>query len=378
MDRLEIMLDGINVQQAGELLLDEPKSTRNVRRLCFATYYKSLEDFAFAAIFGGKIITTGALVDVDNGHPGEHLLGKNYFSHIHERRIPASSTGGWEDLLEHETDRQALASLLSSLDRVGTNDSIYWRLQVIREVFLYFGTDKSLEKGGAGAEYIFKGRGNFRRDEELQGKVPPSHWRPIVNWVKVNRESLPGVAKAHDDAIREFIGRNALAHLGIYRWYSQTGEKALNAQVGIRIPHVTRQSLPNVERALWMIRNMTIPSLLDSMARDSRSRNELTEKLLAASKDTTYDALREKLAASWQLAMWGHTSQLDKLIADVQEEIDARKLLKIRDVAVAVGGNDSAYRNALRMLAVRGAGPRQIVPDYSHVFEELKGGTGHR
>ncbi len=61
MNGLEIMFDGINIQHVGELLLDEPASTRRVRRLCFDSYYRTLKDFAFAVIFGGKIVTSVAM-----------------------------------------------------------------------------------------------------------------------------------------------------------------------------------------------------------------------------------------------------------------------------------------------------------------------------
>lgn len=387
MDGLEIMFDGINLQEAGELLLDEPKSTRGIRYLCWKSYYRSLKDFSFAAIFGAKIITTKELPMVKEGLPGEHLLGSQYFGQKHDRRAPKSgdSTSNWEDLLKDESgeDFKAVGSLITSLDQVDANDLVFWREVVIRDVFLYLTSDKgpdpSLRKAAAGPEYLYHGRGNFPRFPQLQAMVPPWYSGEVLRNLRRNSKALPGVAEAHNDAIHEFICRNVVAHIGIYRWYSKVGEEALNKAQALRIPHASRQALPSVERllcetnvepALWQIRDLVVLGLLERMITESKSREHLLHNLVAASQDTVYDALREKIATALNLwKLMGYRAELDKIREDIEAEIYARKI-SANQAAVASGEDEAAYKKAIRALVRRGAGPEEITPDCRRVFRE--------
>jgi len=376
MNGLEIMFDGINLQQVGELLLDEPTSTRRVRRLCLDSYYRSLKDFAFAVIFGGQIVTSVGMPNVEEGTPGESLLDRKYFGGKHTRRAPPSATSfpTWEKLLESNTDRSALESLVRSLGQLDAEGLRFWQLYLRREFHLYFGDDKSLRKPNARPEYVFKGRGNFCRDLELQSHVPDKYRRHVASEIRHQLQYLPGVRDAHDDAIDEFICRNAVAHIGIYRWYSQVGERSLDQSIALRIPHATRQCLPDVERSLWTIKEMTTPGLLEVMITDSRNREELLDKLIDASQDTVYNALREKIAAAWQLLeKFDRKNEMDTLRADIECEIKSLHLSPLGRVAVATGKSDALYKEAIRMLAIRGAGRGSPVPNCLHVFDELVG-----
>ncbi len=272
MNGLEAMFDGIIAQQAGELLLDEPNSTRLLRRICPRGYLSSLQDFAFAAIFSGTIVTTDNLTDVLEGFPGEKLLTV-LFEDKHTRRQAAKIGGGWESLLDDGKvqDREAIRSLLKSLgDVISGAHGIFWRELIIREVVQYLGKDESLAKPNAGSEYRFYRRGNFRRDEDLQSSIPLKYLCTIIEEVRKKANFHPGVKLAHDDAIREFAARNALAHVGIYHWYCLCGEKLLSPQNGARIPYATRQSFPNIQRSLWRIRDLVVPALLSEMIKGSQ------------------------------------------------------------------------------------------------------------
>ena len=374
MDGLEVMFDGISVQQVGELLLDQPKSSRSIRRLCLSSYYSSLKDFAFASIFGGKIVSTDTFPDVKEGKPAETLMSPEHFGKKHERRAHRSqtSTRNWESLLDDEggTDYKAVGSLITSLGQLNSESLICWTHEVARDIFLYLGSDKSLTRANAGPEYTFEGRGNFERFPALQALVPQPYIEQVVATVRKHLNHIPNVSSAHDDAIREFVCRNAVAHIGIYRWYSKVGETALDSLKGVRIPHATRQSLPSVEISLWKIREIATPGLLERMIAASTCREDLLYRLIEASQDTIYDALREKLASACQLWRLGHRNELDKICAEIEVEIHARKISP-GEIVVASGNEREAYKNAITTLAIRGAGPQSYLQnDLRRVFKE--------
>jgi hypothetical protein len=372
-DGLEVMFDGISLQHVGELLLDEPRSTRAIRRLCFKSYYASLKDFAFAAIFGSKIVTCAPLPEVREGTPGETLLSAKHFGAKHSRRTSAIAeiSPNWESLLDNEEDRGVLEALVTSLGQLDPGKLAHWRHEVIRDIFLYLGSDPSLAKPNRRDDYRFEGRGNFRRDERLQAKVPLKHRTQVLREVRRQAGELPDVRAAHDDAIDEFVCRNVVAHVGIYHWYCRVGEKSLHRQKGLRIPHATRQALPAVEHSLWTVKELTTPGLLEVMLAGSRTREELRDKIIEASEDTVYDSLREKLAEAWQLSAWGRTNEMDKIRADIETEIYGLRNPQIGHVVIASGKEDALYRDAIRMLAIRST-PSSIDKVASRrVFSEL-------
>jgi len=373
MDGLDAMFDGIIAQQAGELLLDEPQSTRLLRRLCPRSYLRSLEDFAFAAIFSGKIVTTQELADVLGGHPGEKLLTK-YFSDKHDRRLLEGTAAGWESLLDdtRRDDRETIRGLIGSLELMitGRESGVFWRELIVREVMQYFGKDESLTRPNAGSEYQFFRRGNFRRDEDLQSTVPPKYLEIILEEVKTKTNFHAGVKIAHDDAIREFAARNALAHVGMFHWYCRFGEKALRANRGARIPYATRQSFPVLQSALWRFKSLVVPGLLHRMIEKSRNRDELRDQLVVASMDSTFQPIREKLAGAWRLLEDQEQSQeLDSLVFDIEREVEAWKHPETRHIVFSTAGTQ--YERAVKMLVWRGAGVANALTDYAKVFPEL-------
>jgi hypothetical protein len=369
-DGLEVMLDGVSVQHAGELLLNEPESTMPLRRVCPRSYLRSLEDFAFAVIFAGKLVTTRELTNVLEGFPGERLLTE-HFAPKHNRRRQGTITAGWETLLDNSDDQEVIRRLVHSLgDLIKGANGVFWKELAIREVFQYLGNDDSLKAPNAGAGYVFVGRGNFRRDEPLQNAVPTEYTRTILEEIRSKARSHEGVKIAHDDALREFTSRNVLAHVGIYHWYCRLGEKALSTKTGARIPHATRHSFPSVQRALWKTRNLVTPGLLKRMIEGSESRDEVRDKLIEASMDTTYQPVREKLASAWcLLEQEGERQELDNLVRDIEREMRAWENPQTRHMVFSPGG--SPYQQAIKMLVWRSGGPTIEPPDCSKVFPEL-------
>jgi hypothetical protein len=123
---------------------------------------------------------------------------------------------------------------------------------------------------------------------------------------------------------------------------------------------------------MWTIKEVTTPGLLEAMIRDSRDREELRDKLIDASQDTIYNPLREKIAAAWQLFdKFQYRNEMDKLRADIEREINSLQNSALGQVAVATGKEDALYKEAVRMLAIRGAGPGSPLPNCVHVFDEL-------
>jgi len=393
MSGLDLKYDGIVSQHAGELLLNL-QETRQIRRLCANSYWRSLNDFVFGAIFSERLITpgrdeNGAIIPTllpslfEGGPtPGEELL-----NHFREKRIfkarPKNAVTA-EQLIRDPNDAGWIKRALERLEAlVRGRHAIYWREQMIREVYLSCrpAGDEWHQKDGF---WQIKGRENFTPDRDKEGAVPPAYLQHVRDAVK--RALLPleilSERKVSDPILEGYIKRNVVAHLAIHSTSNLKQDVDFeNPERSERIFHATRSSLAEaeVDQHLWEVQRLTVPGLLKSMiekaARESdvsKRRKVVIQQMQDASKDGRLDPIRIGLADAVALARQNNVSELRKLVGDLGAKYRLLGAIPQQRVLL-VGANDNLYREAIAVLHEMGAGDddASMTPEFFRVFDEL-------
>lgn len=235
-----IILEGITVQHAAELLLDI-EFTRNERKLCKYTYLRCLEDFAQAIIFSDQIAIGRNLPKVGDRYPGKEILETIF--ELNSSKIvwldkPDSDPG---DLLKDPTDRIIISSWINHLGSAITLYQEAWKQHVIREAKNYAGTDKKLCMNlDDQSEYEFKDK-RFWHDENLENQISNTFIDILLKYMP---EKLENNMVFSLSARKEFIKRSTLAHILIWHWYHKSiVNSALTNDEHNNLPHITRASL---------------------------------------------------------------------------------------------------------------------------------------
>jgi hypothetical protein len=236
---------------------------------------------------------------------------------------------------------------------------------------MYLGDHRSLRNAKTPADYEFHKRGNFESVKPYRNFVPTEFVSSMADALRSNSRWLPNAASSHDDALREFVCRNTIAHIAIFEWYCTVKSTTLDPTYGVRVPVGTRRYLAEQQKALWRVKKQIIPGMLRKMIAESGSRSELRDKILEACVNSVYDPIREKIAEAW--ALYG-VMESGKLLAelemDIALEISARKLGPSVSSS-AFSPMMGPYQKALKMLVIEGAGANEGMPDCSFVLPEL-------
>jgi hypothetical protein len=254
---LSCVLDGITVQHSGELLF-ATRATTSERSACAATYVRSLEDFAFALLYGASFTVSGSMPEVAGENPGRLLIEEYPQWHVNlDDGAPARP-----DVLL-KTDPAFRARVAATLRRV-PNSYLripeFWEHFILREArsSLIVRTDavdgekRNRQEASAAAqrkmfasphtapsEFIYGKVPEYFVDPELQAELDDRSFtrklsaRLAMEWTI--RHGIPEVI------LEEFVRRATLAHVVIY-WWSELSVGGHLAQV-IRVPHVTRSLL---------------------------------------------------------------------------------------------------------------------------------------
>jgi hypothetical protein len=386
MEGLDLLFDGITVQHAGELLLNEPVDTWPVRGACCKSYRRSLEDFAFGTIFCREIVTMDSLPRVLRALPGEHLLTQS-FREKHDRRLTTFPEKTARISPAERGEGDALKDLVRSLRHVPQDERDYWKQHMVREVFLYLGQDDSLRLPGLDGHYKYDLQDRqFTRDEELQRLVPNSYVSSVLRTVRGDLWRLHrGVQIACDDALREFVTLDVVEHLRIYDRRGRQRDRLLDRESSVWLPHCTRQSLVRVQERerdtlFDRIQDLVMPGLLDRMiaksakCRDRRQRRkELRKRLVDASFDPEYQGFRDALAEGLRLAAARDWTALSDLQSGLQERLSEWGRVRRWVWSLAIGRWGSAYERGLAKLIRAGAGLRARREEWGKVFPELLG-----
>src|SRR5438067_1279011 len=390
---LDLKYDGIVSQHAGELLFNLPE-TRDIRCLCAKSYWRSLNNFVFGLIFCEKLITPGR---DENGavspaplpplFEGGPTPGENLLKLFHEKRVfrgrPKNAVTA-DQLTKDASDAGLIKQTLKRLESlVRGPHSIYWREQMIREVYLSCNPagNEWHKKDGF---WQIKGRENFTPDRDKEGAVPTDYVRHIRDAVKSALLPLGILNKRQitDSILEGYIKRNVVAHLPIHSTSNSKQDVDFeNPEKSERIFHVTRSSLAEAEvgQRLWDVQSLTVPGLLKSMiekaARESdasKRRSVVIRQIQDASTDGRLDPIRTGLAEAVALARQNDFHGLGKLVKDLEARYPQYDAIPQPRVLL-IGDSNNLYRDAIAVLHEMGAGEDDayMTPEFLRVFDEL-------
>lgn len=238
MDKLVVVLDGITVQHAGELLFGSAFSASR-RWLGRDTYIRCLEDFAFAIVFGSEFSTSGSLPKVREDRPG-FLVTTEFKDRYIE--VDADKSLPVETMLMDYEFRESVSGALSYLEMAFRRQWRFWRDFVIREAIAHLGDHELLFQPSTQPDsFVFAKSPPYLVDRKLQEQISTNYTAELSNQL---RKHLP-VQRVAETALREFIARATLTHCVIDKWYEVTSADALESH-GMRLPHITRSILGSV------------------------------------------------------------------------------------------------------------------------------------
>lgn len=221
MSQTTIQLEGITIQQVGELIF-EMGSTAALRHRNRETYLSALEDFSFAFLFGGQIAVSRRLPKVGEEEPGSTLL-----SELPARAVldvsARQGTPSASEMLSRRIQRERLGACLSRVGLAVTRDRPYWYHYILREAASYLGEHPSLSHPDLpDHEYEFakKSQGDavvdyHMKDVDAEGWIDSKAVGLLAR--TISREGAAG--EATEKALRAFVKRSILTHVQIFIWY---------------------------------------------------------------------------------------------------------------------------------------------------------------
>jgi hypothetical protein len=293
MKEFTIVLDGITVQHAGELLFDT-QVTSTHRANCKETYIRCLEDFAFATAYGSRFAVSGSLPQVGDESPGLILINEyqNKLTTINtDYRVSPEAVLSWKEF------QKRLTSDLPALGYAYQRQHMFWDQFIVREAESYLGNHESLYLDADDLEIlVFAKRPVYLSDRYLQNLIPQSFISSMVRAISVQ---LP-VAGIKPSALSEFVSRASFTHIAIFWWYEIAAAAPL-LENGIRLPHITRSLLRSVQKEndqKELLGNtmamLSRHALFDAVA-EAKDREEVIDRLHVLPSIEPYPAIRQLL-----------------------------------------------------------------------------------
>jgi len=286
---VEAMVDGITIQHAGELLLDEVTTTE-VRRNSASTYIRSTEDFTFAMVYFDGLLFSGSGMPWQQGpSPGVALL-KRFPGLVRasENSAPMAPT----DLLTMFEFRNRIAKDFANLNRAVEIAEKFFRAYFSREARVYLGQHHTLSQPRLSPDSFIYGvfnasnsgteasqPRNYFTDRELQSKVPPEVISRLAEFIPKDT-----CGQACPEAINEFITRSLLSHVVLLRWREYQAGSSPEGFISV-VPHCTRAAIiqADLERSFpeWLEtqRALVIPALGMVLKTRPQTRDQLIERI---------------------------------------------------------------------------------------------------
>jgi hypothetical protein len=247
-DNFIVVLDGITVQHAGELLFDCGDSSQ--RRLSRHTYIRCLEDFTFAILMGEGFALAGTLPKVGTEHPGAILLEEiKSFDDKLRYDLGYSSQFTPLDILSHPEYREKIYNGLlcthQSYNR-GKQNKRFWMDFLRREISSYMGKHESLCDSRIPTEQIiFAHETPYLQDSFLQSSIKRESFLDELSSL-LHTELKLSNANVREEALTEFITRVILSHITRFWWYESI-RNGSGFKNNLGLPYVIRSLVRQME-----------------------------------------------------------------------------------------------------------------------------------
>lgn len=308
-----MILDGVILQQAGELLYDA-ELTSNYRKLNRDTYLTNLETFSFAIFYADKIASTGALPRIGTHSPGAIIQESFPDKFI---QVEKKDTKNVNDFLNDISFREKIRSDMKPLSKSYYKHTLTWTNWIDREAITSLGSHNSIYERLRPEQYIFAKEPALLIDSELQRGLPDDVVSSLCYYLS-SQQIAKGVS---DDAIREFVTRHLLTHLSIFWWYEYVAPSSESVPE-YRVPSPTRVSIQGCRLAEKKQSNehsykMITRYVLYDIFKKIMNSNELEEAIMDYSTAKSFIKIRSMLA---ELAIESKDSNRKKIITDINKE----------------------------------------------------------
>jgi hypothetical protein len=239
----DLAVDGLTVNCVGELIVDDPE-TGDIRRKCHESYLQSLEDFAFATVYGGRVLTSRSFRPNDKmkSQPGVELISQlGEIAEVHQ--LAPEVVGG--ALLKSGPNRKLVADHIECLSDCLSDSTCIpiFKDWMVRESKKYLGDDQSLFDEDLPADnYKFKVALSYYADPQLQGMLSQATVKTLIGFLP--ERPSKGEDRFANSALKEFVTRNALSLVTIMLEYDISAE----TRHFWRLPHLIRR---HIKRQYW-------------------------------------------------------------------------------------------------------------------------------
>jgi hypothetical protein len=277
-----LLTDGIIVSLVGELIQNDG-DTREIRQQCRQSYQRCLEDFAFALVYGSKIVTSKDFRPsvTKPTQPGKELatrLGEICETHVLEDDLKDGA------LLAKAANRELIKKdFLSFADCLGHRQSIpYFHDWLAREAKIHLGTDSSLFREGMEPEkYLFDVVRPYYRDRLLQEVLDVKTIERLVSFLP--KSPGPNGDPYATGALKEFATRNVLTLMTIDQEYNESAVR--NGKW--RMPHITRSLVKqgSIDRQEYLRDLVTLNALVAAFRHTKREKPHMLLTILVDLRD---------------------------------------------------------------------------------------------
>jgi hypothetical protein len=345
MDHRAVILDGITIQHVGEVLW-ESGTTAVVRKQCRRTYLRSLEDFAFAFLFGERLTLSGRMPAVGDDTPGATLIQQRELSEILVT-VDMGPPTAIETLLREDDFRSMVRTDIEAAAQLQGSDAEPFCHFFIREAPAYLGDHPSLRQAALGSSsYVFESPGrpsHYVVDRELQALVNPTFTHRMAAVIGQNAT----ISDVSDAALAEFVTRALLTHVANYWAFDRAVEGQPHGSA--RLPHWTRalvrhkvDSRTNLEpnaRLRRLVYRGVVPHALMRVIGVARSKDSFLAALRETRDSNEFAEIRRYLTDLVVSLGTGDRSDADKLIAEIARKTGQGSLQRESfEVSVPVAG----------------------------------------
>ena len=277
-----LLTDGMIVSHVGELIQNDD-DTREIRQHCRQSYQRCLEDFAFALVYGSKIVTSKDFRPsvTKPTQPGQELatrLGEICEIHVLEDDLKDGV------LFANVPSRELIKkNLLFFADCLRQPKNVrYFRDWLVREAKIHLGTDSSLFREGTEPEkYQFDVVRPYYRNRLLQDVLDVKTVDTLVSFLP--KCPVPKGDPYATSALKEFATQNALTLMTIDQEYDESAVR--NGKW--RMPHVTRSLVKqgSIDQQEYLRDLVTLNALVAAFRHTKREKPDMLLTILIDLRD---------------------------------------------------------------------------------------------
>lgn len=219
---LRKVIDGITLNQALDLLLDDPEPGAVAqRRASIASYEATLLQLLTVLVVADVVVFDDGVI-ASGSRPAQVV---HDFAEVVNRRVPGLLVGvpvpKPETFFAEPSYEARMTTAVDRFSRAVTGlRSELWASYISRDITRYLGTDTSLQHLQPPLEYVFAGRRDFfvtptteAQARKVMDAIKGGTIDRLVSWAHERSSPAITVAQARPEAIAEFCRRSIFAHL---------------------------------------------------------------------------------------------------------------------------------------------------------------------